>query len=133
MEVSTSVLAISTTEGIFAMGGANGRLLAEIAWESTPLGPVAAWPASLRMSLQLCLASRFPLFVWWGPQFIKLYNDAYSPILGQRHPWALGRPAAKVWAEIWTDVESRVDSVVRGGNSTWDEGLMLFLERSMLN
>ena len=61
-------------------------------WASTPLGPMDRWPQSLATAVGICMNSRFPMFVWWGSQLINIYNDAYIPILGKRHPEALGRP-----------------------------------------
>jgi PAS domain S-box-containing protein len=70
-------------------------------WSATPLGALDDWPQSLCVALSICLYSRVPKFIWWGPQLISLYNDAYRRILGDRHPSALGRPAPEVWPEIW--------------------------------
>ena len=71
-------------------------------WAATPLGPRAQWPQCLRIAAGICLSSRFPMFIWWGPQLITLYNDAYIPILGAKHPAALGVPARPLWPEVWT-------------------------------
>src|SRR4051794_31271419 len=68
-------------------------------WARTPLGPPQQWPQSLRVAVGICLNSRFPMFVWWGPQLINIYNDSYIPMLGKRHPAALGRAAQPAWAE----------------------------------
>src|SRR4051812_31137719 len=62
-------------------------------WSQTPLGAMDSWPDALRLTVNICLASRFPMFVWWGPELIKIYNDGYLPMLGKRDPAALGRPA----------------------------------------
>ncbi len=69
------------------------RLVGEMDWSRTPLGAMEGWPQSLRIAVGICLSSRFPMFVWWGPDLVNIYNDAYVPILGKRHPEALGRPA----------------------------------------
>src|SRR3954447_24087101 len=66
----------------------------------------------------------------WGPELCFFYNDASRPTLGVKHPWALGRPAREVWAEIWPDIGPRISAVIGSGVATWDEGLLLFLERS---
>ena len=68
-------------------------------WAGTPLGPIDAWPQSLRIAVDICMHSRFPMFVWWGTPFINIYNDAYVPMLGKRHPEALGRPAQFTWSD----------------------------------
>ena len=67
-------------------GGEMGARIRATDWSHTPLGPVDAWPQSLRLALGICLNSRFPMFVWWGPELINFYNDAYIPVLGTRHP-----------------------------------------------
>jgi len=100
-------------------------------WAATPLGPAEAWPHSLRMAVRIVLTSRFAMWMGWGPDLTFLYNDAYARMtLGAKHPWALGRPAREVWAEIWEDIGPRIRTVMETGTATWDEALQLFLERS---
>lgn len=116
---------------IFAGGGEMGRLMQSIDWSTTPLGVIDAWPQSLRIAVGIMLKSRYPMFVWWGEALTHLYNDAYRRMtLGAKHPWALSRSAREVWPEIWRDVGPRVASVLRSGQATWDEDLLLVLERS---
>lgn len=98
-------------------------------WASTSLGPIERWPRSLRTAVRIMLDSRYPMFVWWGEHYVTLYNDAYAVVLGDKHPAALGAPGPVVWREIWNDVGSRAESVLRGGAATYDEGLLLMLER----
>jgi hypothetical protein len=86
-------------------------------WSRTPLGSPEAWPQALRLAVGICLNSRFPMFVWWGPDLINIYNDAYVPMLGKRHPAALGRPAHESWADIWSVVGPQADSVMRRGEA----------------
>lgn len=108
-----------------------GRDLAAVDWMSTPLGPVDGWPQSLRTATDILLASRFAMWMAWGPDLTFFCNAAYCrDTLGRKYPWALGRPASEVWAEIWTDIGPRIDSVLSTGEATWDEALMLILERS---
>ena len=86
---------------------------------------------SLRTALRILVTSRYAMWLGWGPELIFFYNDAYGAMtLGAKHPWALGQPASKVWEEIWPDIGPRAESVLRTGEATWDEGLLLFLERS---
>ncbi|GAA0578072.1 SpoIIE family protein phosphatase [Paractinoplanes ferrugineus] len=116
---------------VFAGGGDVGRQLAEVAWEQTPLGPPRAWPQSLRTAVSILLSSRFPMWMAWGPQLTFFCNDAYRrDTLGRKYPWALGRPAGEVWAEIWADIGPRIETVLSTGQATWDEALLLFVERS---
>jgi PAS domain S-box-containing protein len=105
--------------------------LAAVDWASTPLGPVDDWPQSLRTAINILLASRFPMWMAWGPELTFFCNAAYRrDTLGRKYPWALGRPASEVWAEIWTDIGPRIERVLSTGEATWDEALMLILERS---
>jgi PAS domain S-box-containing protein len=98
-------------------------------WASTPLGPMEQWPQSLKIALGICLNSRFPMFVWWGPQQINIYNDAYVPMLGKRHPAALGRPARESWNDIWAVVGPQAEAVLTRGEATWNERVVLMMER----
>lgn len=108
-----------------------GRDLAAVDWKSTPLGPVEGWPQSLRTAVNILLSSRFAMWMAWGPELTFFCNAAYRrDTLGLKYPWALGRPASEVWSEIWADVGSRIERVLTTGEATWDEALMLMLERS---
>src|SRR5687768_13154484 len=82
-------------------GGEMGQRIRGRDWASTPLGPVASWPQSLRSAVSILLPSKAQICLFWGPELIKLYNDAYIPVLGRKHPDVLGRPAREVWSEIW--------------------------------
>ena len=99
-------------------------------WASTPLGPIESWPQSLLIAVSICLNSRFPMFVWWGPKHINIYNDGYIPMLGARHPRALGRPARDSWEDIWADVGPQADIVMHEGRATWNERVYLRMERN---
>ena len=108
-----------------------GRDLAAVDWASTPLGPADGWPQSLRTAINILLASRFPMWMAWGPDLTFFCNAAYRrDTLGRKYPWALGRPASEVWAEIWTDIGPRIERVLSTGEATWDEALMLIVKRS---
>jgi anti-anti-sigma factor len=116
---------------LFDGGGEVGRAMAERDWTQTPLGPPEDWPSELRNVVRILLTSRFPMWAAWGPELTFFYNDAYEhDTLQAKHPWALGRPASEVWAEIWDDIGPRIGSVLETGVATWDEDLLLFLERS---
>ncbi|MFE3498390.1 SpoIIE family protein phosphatase [Kitasatospora sp. NPDC059160] len=117
--------------GVFGADPLVGADLARVDWAATPLGEPEHWPQSLRTAVQILLSSRFAMWMAWGPELTFFCNDAYRrDTLGQRYPWALGRPFPTVWPEVWEDVRLRVDSVLHDGVSTWDEDLLLFLERS---
>src|SRR5581483_6665072 len=84
---------------------------------------------SLKTSVSICLASRFPILIWWGPEFVKLYNDAYAAIIGDKHPRALGAPGREVWPEIWDIIGPMLASVIERGEATWSADQMLPLRR----
>ena len=93
-------------------------LVAGFDWSTTPLGPAADWPDSLKVAVRILLTSRFAMWMAWGPELTFLYNDAYGQMtLGKKHPWALGRPAAEVWSEIWKDIGPRIQRVLETGEA----------------
>ena len=110
-------------------GGELGQLIRTKNWAETPLGPPERWPQSLKTALGIILNSRYPMFLFWGPQLIKIYNDGYRPITGHKHPWALGRPGPEVWPEIWDDIKPLVDRAM-ARDPTWSDDLLLFMERN---
>ena len=113
-------------------GGELGAAMRAFDWAATPLGPLRAWPATLRTCLRIMLASRQPMWVWWGPELINLYNDAYLPIIGGKHPGALGQPAKKVWAEIWPQIQGRIDAAMAGESSYSEAELLVMLRNGYL-
>ncbi|MFD2419734.1 SpoIIE family protein phosphatase [Amycolatopsis pigmentata] len=116
---------------MFSADDEIGRDLSRVDWGATSLGPPVAWPQSLRTAVSILLSSRFPMWMAWGPGLTFFCNAAYRrDTLGRKYPWALGRPASEVWAEIWQDIGPRIDTVLSTGEATWDEGLLLFLERA---
>src|ERR1700753_167034 len=88
-----------------AGGGGMGERTRAFDWSKTALGPSAGWPQSLRSALSICLNSNFPIALYWGRDLVLLYNDEWSPIPGEKHPWALGRAAREAWPEIWHIIE----------------------------
>jgi hypothetical protein len=97
-------------------------------WSTTPLGPVDGWSQSLRTIAGAVLTSRNPMFLWWGPELVQLYNDAYRPSLGDgapgggaRHPAALGARGREFWTDIWSVIGPQVDGVMSRGESVWFE------------
>lgn len=106
-------------------GGAMGDRIRAHDWAATPLGPPEGWPQSLRSALSICLHSTFPTAIYWGPDLRLLYNDAWAPIPAERHPWALGRPGAEVWADIWDVVGPQFAHAIETGEgfSAFDQML----------
>ncbi|MEU7817743.1 SpoIIE family protein phosphatase [Pseudonocardia sp. NPDC049154] len=118
-------------ESVFARGGELGRIMAGWDWAATSVGQPETWPSALRNVVRILLGSRFSMWMGWGPELAFFYNDAYQrDTLRAKHPWAIGRPAREVWAEIWADIGPRIASVLETGEATWDEDLLLILERS---
>jgi two-component system CheB/CheR fusion protein len=97
-----------------------GQLIRTQDWSGSPLGPPAAWAPSLRTAVELCLASGFPSFIFWGPELLELHNDAALRIMGPP-PEALGRPLREVWPESWEQVQSMADRVLRHGETVFLE------------
>ena len=127
----THVVSATSSElnTVLAGGGEMGALMRSIDWASTPLGPVSAWPQSLRTTVSTCLHSRFPILVWWGPELVMLYNDAYVTLIGGKHPQALGTPGCEVFPEIWNIIGPMLEGVMTRGEATWSEDQLLLLER----
>ena len=98
-------------------------------WSGTPLGPLAAWSRALRTAMDIVVSCRQPMFIAWGPELIFLYNNAYSKILGKKHPTALGQPFRQVWSDIWDDIKPLIDRAL-AGEATWSENLPLTMERN---
>jgi signal transduction histidine kinase len=101
-------------------------------WSATGLGPPAAWPQALRVAVGICLTSRFPLHVWWGPDLTLFYNDAYISFLGPtKHPAVLGRSGREAWAEVWETIGPMIESVRTSGRASWSEDTLLFFDREL--
>ncbi|HEX5322315.1 MAG TPA: SpoIIE family protein phosphatase, partial [Capsulimonadaceae bacterium] len=98
-------------------------------WSATRLGPIAEWPQSLRTSVSISLNSQFAILIWWGPDLVMLYNDAYSKLIGLKHPIALGQMGRDCFTDIWNIVGPMLQDVMRSGEATWSDDLLLLLER----
>jgi PAS domain S-box-containing protein len=104
-------------------GGEMGALIRNYDWSQTSLGMPGQWPQSLRLSISMILNSRFPMFLFWGPELVCFYNDAFRPSLGNegKHPWALGKKGEDVWEEIWPTIKPWLYQVLSGGEAIWFE------------
>ncbi len=106
-------------------GGQAGALIRQIDWAATPLGDPEGWPDALKTTLGIVLGSRHPMFVWWGPELIQFYNDAYLPSFGDpstgRHPKAMGQRGRECWEEIWPLIGPQIDDVMARGIASWNE------------
>jgi signal transduction histidine kinase/DNA-binding response OmpR family regulator len=122
----------SPTDSPFAWldgGGEMGTLIRALDWRQTPIGAVESWSPALRMMVRFLLANRFPLLLWWGPEYVSIYNDPYRPVLGSKHPWALGLPVSQCWSEIWHVLRPLIDTPFQGGPATWNEDIELEINR----
>ncbi len=105
--------------------GEMARRMRAFDWSATPLGPVSKWPQSLRTAVGICLSSRYPMVMWWGPDLVLLYNDAWVPILGpNKHP-AIGQPGIQVWPEVWHIIGRQLHSVLDTGQATFSDDQLL--------
>lgn len=107
-----------------------GQRIREYDWSQTPLGPVEHWPQSLRTCIRIMLVSRQPIWIGWGKELIKFYNDPYRAIVGGKHPRALGQPARIVWKDIWRNIEPMLKTVMEKNEGTYVESELLIMERN---
>lgn len=111
-------------------GGADGLgFLRELDWTGSPIGAPQAWSPSLRTTVGFMLAAQAQIVLFWGPQFVALYNDAYAPTIGDKHPRALGRPGAEFWAELWDDLEPLLQGVRTTGQTFSAADRPFYIER----
>lgn len=111
-------------------GGEMGARIRELDWSSTSLGPIEAWPQSLRSALSILLPSKAQIALCWGEDLITLYNDAYRPVFGAKHPQALGKPIRDAWDELWrAGLKEIFDDVLATGEAFWAEDRPFFMER----
>lgn len=110
-------------------GGEMGEKIRNYDWTTTSLGTPDTWPHSLRTIVRIMLTSQQPIWIGWGKDLIKLYNDPYRAIVGGKHPWALGQPASIVWKDIWSEAGPRLERVLSKNEGTYDESLLLLMER----
>ena len=111
-------------------GGELGALIGTFDWASTPLGQSESWPQSLKIAARIMLTSRQPIWIGWGKELTYLYNDPYKSIIGGKHPWALGQPAAEVWQEIWSEIGPMLATAMTGTEGTYVEEQLLIMERN---
>ena len=113
-------------------GGEMGELIRSKDWKNSSIGSIENWSPSLRTTLSIILNSKFPMFLFWGPDLTCFYNDAYRTILGTngKHPIMLGGRAEDFWQEVWGDIKPLIDSVLGGGEASWSEDQLLPIFRN---
>lgn len=122
---------MTTQHSFLARGGEMGELTRAFDWASTPLGPPEEWPQSLHTTVRLVLNTRHPMFIFWGPEHIQFYNDAYRRTMGpERHPSALGQKGRECWEEIWDIIGPQIDLVLAGEGATWHEDQLVPVTRN---
>jgi signal transduction histidine kinase/CheY-like chemotaxis protein len=94
-----------------ADGGELGVKMRALGWPDSPLGPPRHWSQALKTTVSMLLVAQAQIVLFWGPDFVALYNDAYAPGIGANHPRALGRPAIENWGELWDDLEPLLSGV----------------------
>src|SRR6218665_2516843 len=113
----------NTATSFILGGGEMGDLMRQKDWSKTALGSPENWPMTLKTFVNFLLNSKFPMFLFWGPDSICFYNDAYRPSLGKegKHPQMLGMKAEEAWADIWYIVKPLIDHVLTTGEAVWNE------------
>jgi signal transduction histidine kinase/ActR/RegA family two-component response regulator len=104
--------------------------LRQIDWTSNDPGAPDSWPQPLQTAVAICLASRIPMQVWWGPSRTLIYNDATIELLGGRHPSVLAQSGRDAWPEeVSSSITPAIDRVFSTGQPEWCEGVRMLLAR----
>jgi PAS domain S-box-containing protein len=122
-------LPATPAKSILTGGGEMGERIRAFDWSKTPLGPIESWSPALLTMVRIMLSNRFPILLWWGPQYITMYNDPYIPVLGEKHPMALGQGGSECWKDIWHILQPLVDTPFNGGPATWNDDILLEMNR----
>jgi PAS domain S-box-containing protein len=117
------------SRAFLAGGGTMGARMRAFDWSATSLGAPETWNSGLKAAVRVMLTSRFAMWLAAGPELLFFCNDAYLPTTGDKSGWVLGARSDTVWAEIWPDIGPRIERVLQTGEATWDEALLLYLER----
>jgi hypothetical protein len=123
------VEAVLTNVEYLRDGGALAELIRALDWSSTSVGAIRDWPECLRSAVDLMLPAKAQIVIFWGPEFVAIYNDAYAPTIGEKHPHALGRPAREYWSELWSDLEPMLQRVLQTGETVFAKDRAFFIER----
>ncbi|MFW2830167.1 PAS domain-containing protein [Sphingomonas sp. ID0503] len=110
-------------------GAAFQDLIDGLSAESSPLGCASRWSAPLRNAVALMMPARAEIVMFWGPEFCALYNEAYAPTIGSKHPQAFGRPAQESWTELWDDLCPLLTRVRETGETVYAKDRPFYIER----
>ena len=120
---------VTTSHDLFTGPGQLRALYRQVNWEATALGPIESWPLALRNLVRTALDSPFPMNLWCGSELNLIYNDAYCPVLGEKHPGAIARPGSEVWSEIWPQIEPMFDQIREGGPPIYADDAPFLMQR----
>ena len=122
----------TSLERLFPGDSELAKRMRALDWQRNPLGPPDTWPERLRSAVSICLLSRFPIVMWWGPEMSMLYNDAYISFLGSvKHPARLARSFKETWAEIWPTIGPMIEGVQKSREASWSEDVLLIFDRDL--
>ena len=110
-------------------GGETAALMRKYDWAKSPVGPPRSWSPTLHATLEMILPAQAEIVLFWGPDFVAFYNDAYAPTIGNKHPRALGRPARENWSELWSDLEPLLRGVFETGQTFSAKDRPFYIER----
>jgi signal transduction histidine kinase len=116
---------MTDTASIFPGGGIAGETLRGLDWSKTALGPVQSWPTSLKTVVRTMLHTRQATCLFWGPELINLYNDGFIPLLGEKHPAAMGERARDCWRDAWPVVGALLNGVITKGEAVLHEEMLV--------
>ena len=100
------------------------------AWAGTPIGPMESWPEALIVLVNAALATPQPMLLMWGPDLVQIYNDAFAPILAERHPAALGQRGRTLWQDVWPVVGGQLEAVFNQGRDFLQESALVPILRN---
>jgi signal transduction histidine kinase len=131
MQVAAYPKMTTGTPSVLDGGGAAGALLRATDWSKTAVGPISSWSNGLRLTVGMLLHSRHPMFLWWGPELVQFYNDAYIPSFGRgKHPAAMGQRGKECWGEVWPIIGPQIEDVMTGGSPSWHEDALVPIFRN---
>ena len=112
--------------------GETVALIRALDWSATPLGPIRGWPQSLRTTVNICLASNFPICIVWGPRYTQIHNEGYRAICGDKHPLSMGSAYPECWADAWSAIGQSFENALDGVTSFLENQRMFLLRDGYL-